>query len=290
VKPDGGARALPGGTRDFRLIVHPRMDGRRAMAVDEAIAESVGAGASGPVVRLYGFSPPTLSLGRFQKFRPAGSLERLAADGITLVRRPTGGHAVLHDNELTYSVTLPKDARVAAEATAEAAAESAPASSRGARKREVYEFIARVLLAGLTELGLRGVINARQHGDVHNPDCFGSAGEYEISAPDGRKLIGSAQMTTRTAVLQHGSIPLSNPGNRVPRYIAMDEALESHPPTCLDELAGRALTFDEVRDAFRRAFQRELGAAESELTAAEGAAAEQILARRYASDEWNLKY
>ncbi len=273
--------ALPGGAR-FRLIVHPRMDGRLAMAIDEALAEAVGNGASPPVARLYGFSPPTLSLGRFQKVRGAVDLPRLAADGITLVRRPTGGHAVLHDDELTYSVALAKTG-------------SAP----GARKREVYEFIAAVLLAGLAELGIRGTVNSSRTGDLHDPDCFGSAGEYEIAA-EGRKLIGSAQMTTRTAVLQHGSIPLSNPGGRVPLYIRREASGPAVPgsagepahggePTSLCEQAGRALTFEEVRDAFCRAFARELPAEISRLAPEEEAAAQRILASRYARDEWNLR-
>jgi lipoate-protein ligase A len=255
------------------------MEGRLAMSVDETLAESVGNGASPPVARLYGFSPPTLSLGRFQKVRGSVDLARLAADGVTLVRRPTGGHAVLHDDALTYAVILPKSG-----------------SWADARKREVYEFIARVLLAGLAELGITGSINAARTGDLHNPDCFGSAGEYEITTA-GRKLIGSAQMTTRTAVLQHGSIPLSNPGGRVLRYIHASQPgadaggapSGSGEPTCLDEQAGRDLSFQEVRDAFCRAFLRELDAVITTMRPEEDAAAERIRAARYASDEWNLR-
>jgi lipoate-protein ligase A len=274
------AGSLPGPLKGpagvFRLLLHPKMEGRLDMAIDEALAEAVGSGESIPVVRLYGFAPPTLSLGRFQKIRDVGDFEALAADGVTLVRRPTGGHAVLHDDELTYSVALSKG-------------ESGTLIG-GARKREVYEFIARVLLAGLAELGIHGAINASQRGDIHNPDCFGSAGEYEISA-GGRKLVGSAQMTTRTAVLQHGSIPLSKPGGaRVLRYIRLDQPVEAHEPTCLNEQAGRPLMFEEVRDVFCSAFVNVLGARVSELRPEERQRADRILAAKYASDEWNLKY
>ncbi|MFI5369364.1 MAG: biotin/lipoate A/B protein ligase family protein, partial [Spirochaetia bacterium] len=246
------------------------------MAVDEALAEAVGAGDSLPVVRLYGFSPPTLSLGRFQKIKGRYSPSLLAEDGVTLVRRPTGGHAVLHDCELTYSVALSK--------------EGSGTLIGGARKREVYEFVARVLLAGLAELGITGRINASRQGDLHNPDCFGSSGEYEIAGRDGRKLIGSAQMTTRRAVLQHGSIPLENPGRRVLRYIKVDEPLDSGDPTCLNEETGRILSFEEVQEAFARAFQLNLHAERSELRDEEKKAADRILAARYASDSWNLAY
>ncbi len=261
-------------TPAFRLIVHPRMEGRLDMAIDEALAEAVGAGESPAVVRLYGFSPPTLSLGRFQRVRDRYSPELLAADGVTLVRRPTGGHAVLHDNELTYSVMLSKEG-------------TGPLIG-GARKRDVYEFIARVLLAGLAGLGITGRVNAAQRGDLHNPDCFGSAGEYEITGRDGRKLIGSAQMTTRRAVLQHGSIPLTNPGRRVFRYLRVEEPADWHEPSCLDEEAGRTLGFEEVRDAFARACRDTLGAEDSALTPGENEAALRILAAKYASESWNL--
>jgi lipoate-protein ligase A len=244
------------------------MEGRRDMAIDEALAEAVGSGASPPVVRLYGFSPPTLSLGRFQKAKGQVSIRTLSQEGVTLVRRPTGGHAVLHDDELTYSVALSKDGAM--------------------RKREVYLFIARILLRGLSNLGITGTINAAQRGDIHNPDCFGSAGEFEISGAGGKKLIGSAQMTTRSAILQHGSIPLQNPGQRVFRYLDAAQPLDSHPPSCLNEEAGRVLTFDEVRDAFARAFRDELGTSDSDLSELESDAAENILARKYDTDAWNL--
>jgi lipoyl(octanoyl) transferase len=244
------------------------MEGRRDMAIDEALAAAVGAGASPPVVRLYGFSPPTLSLGRFQKAKGQYFPDRLARDGVTLVRRPTGGHAVLHDDELTYSVALAK--------------------AGGARKREVYLFIARILLHGLAKLGVTGTINAAQRGDVHNPDCFGSAGEYEIAGAAGKKLIGSAQMTTRTAILQHGSIPMKNPGTRVFRYLDAAQPLDSHEPSCLNEETGRILTFDEVRTAFARAFREDLDASDSDLEPAEQEAADRILKEKYDTDAWNL--
>ncbi len=260
----------------FRLILHPRMEGRLAMAIDEALAEAVGEGRCPQVVRLYGFSPPTLSLGRFQPVRGLCSLDALAADGVTLVRRPTGGHAVLHDAECTYSVILAK-----------AEAEAMLGSSR---KRAVYEFIARILVAGLVNLGVTGVINASQKGDVHNPDCFGSAGEFEISSAAGRKLIGSAQMTTRKAILQHGSIPWENPGRKVFRYLSVDEPIDSHAPSCLDEETGSPHRFEQVRDAFAAAFRASLTTEDSVLGAEEEAVARRILQSRYASDEWTFAH
>ena len=259
------------------------------MAIDEALLEAVGNGRSGPVVRLYGFSPATLSLGRFQRIQDRLIHDRLTADGVTLVRRPTGGHAVLHDDELTYSVCLPKEGATGMDGSAGAGR----ISGIGARKRAVYELIAGVLLRGLANLGVEGRVNASQQGDLHNPDCFAAAGEYEITAVNGRKLIGSAQMTTRAGILQHGSIPMSNPGNRVRCYVETQTESRSGgpaalPPTCLNELTGRTLAYGEVREAFARAFRDAVGALPAELTDEETIAAERILNDRYSSDAWNL--
>ncbi len=259
----------------FRLVVHPRMDGRRDMAVDEALAEACGRGDSTPVVRLYGFLPPTLSLGRFQ--RAAGLVDepRLAADGIGWVRRPTGGHAVLHDLELTYAVAFSR--------------EDAEVLAGSSRKRAVYEFIAGFLLDGLARLGVRGTVCAAQVGDPRNPDCFGAAGEYEIEGRSGRKLIGSAQMTTRSAVLQHGSIPIGNPGRRVFRYLRAEPPADFREPTCLLEETGRLVTFEEVREAFAAAARAKLDARDDALAPAEESRADALLAERYATDAWNLR-
>ncbi len=260
----------------FRLILHPRMEGRLAMAVDEALAEAVGSGRSAPVVRLYGFSPPTLSLGRFQRTKGHYYPERLEQDGVTLVRRPTGGHAVLHDDELTYSVILSKAL------IAEKLGDS--------RKRTVYGFIARILLEGLSRLAISGRVNSSRQGDPRNPDCFRSSGEFEITAEDGRKLIGSAQMTTRSAILQHGSIPLSNPGRRVFRYLAVAEPSDSRDPSCLNEQAGRCLSFEEAQTGFAAAFRERLDTEESSLLSEEQEAARRILEQKFSRDEWNLAF
>ena len=157
------------------------------------------------------------------------------------------------------------------------------------RKRAVYEFIAGFLLDGLARLGIRGSVCASQSGDPRNPDCFGAAGEYEIAGVSGRKLIGSAQMTTRSAVLQHGSIPLENPGRRVFRYLRAEPPADAREPSCLDEEAGRTLSFEEVREAFAEAARTRLEADEGGLTDVETSRADALLAGRYATDAWNLR-
>ncbi len=252
-----------------RLIVEGAADGRWNMAVDEALLESVSSGASGPVVRLYGFEPATLSVGRFQ--RTAGSIdfERLAADGLIFVRRPSGGQAVLHAEELTYAVILGKDHLI-------------PFG-----KRQVYRFAAPLLLAGLTALGVRSAASSTaQRGNPLNPDCFGSTGEYEIDAASGRKLVGSAQMLSRTAVLQHGSIPLTRMNRKITRYLLTEAGDPSHASSVSEEM-GEPVDFVAARSAFAHAIGAALQATPNSLTEEERERAERLYREKYTGDAWN---
>ena len=96
-------------------------------------------------------------------------------------------------------------------------------------------------------------------------------------------------MTTRSAVLQHGSIPVGNPGRRVFRYLRAEPPADFREPTCLLEETGRLVTFEEVREAFAQAARARLDARDDGLTPAEESRAEALLAERYATDAWNLR-
>jgi lipoate-protein ligase A len=261
----------------FRLICQAPGDGQENMAVDEALAAGAGEGLSPPTLRLYGFSPPTLSVGRFQRARALVDPARLAAEGITLVRRPTGGQAVLHDRELTYSVVLGRE-------------HLEPFS-----KREIYQFIAGLLLSGLEALGIRGQSSRAALGSPHNPDCFRSTGQYEIADAAHRKLIGSAQVVTRGFSLQHGAIPLDGSYRRIQGYLRTAAGQEHGLPSSLGEELGREVSYEEAAAALARgaryALERQgLTLQPGELTAEERERAAALLAAKYSRDEWNLQY
>jgi lipoate-protein ligase A len=265
------------GVRLFRLLRDAPRHGQENMAIDEALLETVGDGRSPPTLRLYGFAPPTLSLGRFQKARELIDLRLLAQDRLTLVRRPTGGQAVLHDRELTYGVVLTRE-------------QLEPFS-----KREIYRFIAGLLLAGLEAIGIRGRSSAARQGSAQNPDCFRATGQYEIADQRDRKLIGSAQMVSRRAALQHGAIPRDGSYRRISRYLLNSGEEEHGLPASLDEELGREVGFAEAQEAFARGATlalRKLGTElePGELTSAELARSAELLAEKYSRDEWNLAY
>jgi lipoate-protein ligase A len=261
----------------FRLILDEPGSGQLNMAVDEALMESVGNSESPATIRLYGFAPPTLSFGRFQRIRDKIRWEAVRREGITLVRRPTGGQAVLHDQELTYSVVLHKD------------------HLQPFQKREIYRFIAELLLEGLVRLGVQARSSRKRSGDLHNPDCFRSTGEYEIASSSARKLIGSAQVVNRRASLQHGAIPLDMSYRRIARYLSLSPGEEPEEPSCLSAELGRPVSLTQAVKAFAEGFddalrRRDVKMQTGSLTDRESRLAQELLERKYSGDEWNLQY
>ena len=173
--------------------------GARNMAVDSAIAGAVGAGRQPATLRLYGWNPYCLSLGYGQRIREADT-EALRRNGWDLVRRPTGGQAILHGDELTYSLCLPLHHPLASGDIVES-----------------YRRISALLLRALGSLGLAATAEPAGAGDRHEragPVCFAQPSHYEILFA-GRKLIGSAQLRRKGVMLQHGTIPLGGDVARV---------------------------------------------------------------------------
>src|ERR1700736_5961099 len=174
----------------WRLLIDPPASGAWNMAVDEVLLDGVAAGRSPATLRFYSWTPACLSLGYFQAFDIV-DVDGCRAHGVEIVRRPTGGRAILHDRELTYSVTL-------------------PASVLGLKAGIVpsYHRLSLALQAGLQHLGipvtLSPLVPSTAGGD-HGPVCFDRPSAHELLLA-GRKLVGSAQVRRGSALLQHGSI------------------------------------------------------------------------------------
>lgn len=162
------------------------------MQRDLEILEEVASGAAPPTLRLYSWSPPALSLGRFQRVERVADVEACRRLGIDIVRRPTGGRAVLHDRELTYSLVIP-DRR-----------DLIPAGVVPA-----YCFISGALVRAFANLGIAAELspeNARGAG-FSPGSCFDTPSAYELKVK-GKKVVGSAQMRRNGVLLQHGAILL----------------------------------------------------------------------------------
>ncbi|HEU4586950.1 MAG TPA: biotin/lipoate A/B protein ligase family protein, partial [Gemmatimonadaceae bacterium] len=215
--PDSVVRALTGVR--WRVLLSEPLDGASNMALDEALMLRAGR-TNEAVLRVYGWMRPTLSLGRNQSARDKYDIEGARERGIDFVRRPTGGRAVLHHREVTYSVT-------------------APVSALGTL-RESYTVINRLLIHGLRLLG----VDAREadpRGATPRPGvlpCFVVPTKGEIVA-EGRKLVGSAQVREGGALLQHGSV-LVDDDQALASTLLLAPVAPPPPPATLRELLGRA--------------------------------------------------
>ena len=218
----------------WRLLVSAPADGATNMAVDHALLERA-ASHDEAVLRIYTWSRPTLSLGMHERARL--SAESLAAHSIDVVRRPTGGRALLHHREVTYSVTAP---------------------SRGSSLPESYRVINAMLLDALTRLGV-GAQEAPRRGRATAPDgaaCFAEPNVGELIV-DGRKLVGSAQRRDEHALLQHGSILLADDQ---PLVGVLRGNTEPVPPAAtLSDALGRTVSVSEVSEALTAALRAAVG-------------------------------
>ena len=262
---------------EWRLIQTPPAPGAWNMAVDEAILEAAGSAAVLPTLRLYAWDPPCLSLGYAQPINDA-DLPSLHQRGWQLVRRPTGGRAILHTDELTYSVCGPAHNPILAGSVLDS-----------------YRRLSAALLAALHRLGIPAETHPTTPDHGKGPVCFEVPSNYEITT-SGRKLIGSAQARRKEGVLQHGSLPLyGDLGRIVQALVFSDEAarqtaaqkLHSRAAT-LQEVSGRIIPWEEIAQAFIAAFEQALNLrlTPSNLTPGELARVEELAARKYADRNW----
>lgn len=258
----------------WRLIIDLPADGATNMARDEALA-ALAEGAA-PTLRLYAWQPACLSLGRFQRSR---DLDRAAcaSAGVEVVRRPSGGRALLHDAELTYAV-------IAGEHHPLLGGQSILAS---------YRAISLALLAGLRRLGVAAELtpasSERTAAAGHSAACFDAPASYELTVR-GRKLVGSAQTRRAGAILQHGAIPLAPHAARLPALLRGLPADLADRMIALDQAAGRAIGFGELAEAVVAGFAEAWGVAfeAGELSGRERAIERELRAEKYTSDAWTF--
>jgi lipoate-protein ligase A len=252
------------------------------MAVDEAVLETAGRGQALPTFRLYAWHPACLSLGYAQSFNDV-DLPRLHANGWDLVRRATGGRAILHIDELTYSVAAPLD----------------EPRMQGS-VLESYQRLAQALISAVRALGLPVEMqaNAPAVGATKGPVCFEVPSAYEIVV-DGKKLIGSAQARKKEGVLQHGTFPLSGELTRITQALvfpdeqarmAAGQKLLSRATTAAS-VTGRVISWETAASAFVNAFKTELdiNLEPGELTACELSRTEELIQTKYDHPGWTKR-
>jgi lipoate-protein ligase A len=265
----------------WRLLITPPTHGTWNMALDEAILEHIGRNEAVPTLRLYAWDPPCLSLGYAQPFADV-DVSRLQQYGWEVVRRLTGGRAILHTDELTYSVIAPADEpRVAGSIL------------------ESYNRLAQALLLAVQRLEIpvemKAHVNPTEGMPFSNPVCFEVPSSYEITV-DGKKLIGSAQARKKDGVLQHGSLPLTGDLARICQALRFEDesARENASQRLLDRATtvesalGRAVSWEEAAQAFIHAFEAQLGLSlkREELSESESRRTDELVREKYDHASW----
>lgn len=265
----------------WRLIRNAPAPGAWNMAVDEAILETTGRREAPPTLRLYGWNPPCLSLGYAHPVAEVDR-QRLTQFGWHIVRRPTGGRAILHTDELTYAVIGPADdPRLVGSVL------------------ESYQRLSQALLAALQALGIPAYpehkVDPSSTSDLTNPVCFEVPSQYEITY-NRMKLIGSAQARRKDSILQHGSFPLYGDLSRIIQVLAYpDDSLRQIAASRLLERAttaehalGYRLEWETASRAFENAFAEVLNLhlQPGQLTPTESARAYELYKTKYTSPHW----
>ncbi len=271
-------RAVP----EWRILPFKTYNAFENMAIDEAILVDADSGRSIPTLRFYGWSPPAVSLGYFQDFNKEVNLDNCRSLGIDIVRRPTGGKAVLHENEITYSVVSSKDNPLF------------PDNILG-----TYKVISSCLVEALFSIGIDASIadsSYRQNGtNIMKSLCFSEPSRFELLV-DGRKICGSAQVRTKNAFLQHGSLLLSFEPERAVQILC------PHPAPNLSEKLRNSVTsvseyssaFSDkskavriIKDSFRKILNVNFN--EGALTPGEQAEKTRLIKQKYSAEDWNVR-
>jgi len=266
----------------WRLIITPAERAARGawnMAVDESILEHIGRGDSLPTLRLYAWDPACLSLGHAQPFADVEPA-RLQERGWEVVRRATGGRAILHTDELTYSVTGSAEEPVLAGGVLES-----------------YNRLAQALFLAVKNLGLQVEMKEKKAkgNATPNPVCFEVPSTYEITV-GGKKLIGSAQARKKEGVLQHGSLPLTGDLTRICQALVFEnESARADAAkrllaraTTVESALGRAVSWETAAQAFIHAFEVQLGLCfeKGELSGSESRRAHELCKEKYDHPSW----
>jgi len=249
---------------EFRFLKHPAQDGFTNMAIDEAIAQTVSKTGK-PTIRFYSWKPAAVSIGYFQGMKQEVNLEECRNQKIDAVRRLTGGGAVFHEEELTYSFSCPIESRIVSDNILES-----------------YKKICGALVNGFSEMGLKAEF----------------APLNDVVA-EGKKISGNAQTRRFEAVLQHGTILLKVDVEkmfsilRVPDEKIKDKLVKSvkQRVTSLEQLLERNVSFEETAKAMKQGFEQEFEAklVEGSLSEEEKQLAGKVKEERFSKEEWNFK-
>ena len=264
--------------RTWRLIIDGPSKGNFNMAADEALLDSFIQKNSLPTLRIYSWEPMCLSLGYFQNIN-SRNIEKLKENNIDLVRRPTGGRGVLHTDEITYSIIID---------------EEYPGISKNVTTS--YKQLIKGIKFGLEYLGLTPLLmplpQKSEKKAKNSSVCFDSPSWYELLI-EGKKVVGSAQMRRKGAILQHGSIKLKFDPGLVSSIFGTNKKQREYLKNAatgifdLDPTLKKEDCVNAILKGFEKAFEIQL--VREGYNAFEKARTKELSKNKYSLNEWNFK-
>jgi lipoate-protein ligase A len=260
----------------FRFLNTHVQDAAMNMAIDESVLTHHLKGESPPTLRVFRWSQPSISLGRFQSIEREIVSDMCQGLEVALVRRPTGGRAVYHRDEFTYSIVISKRYGVPPGVVA------------------AYAYLAQGLLAALAALGVGAELSDERVSKNPSAACFASSTQADLTS-GGFKLIGSAQVWKDDALLQQGSLPLDDRAAeffsmlRFPDESARQEALSQYREKTMPlHTFVPGATWDDVANAFRSGFSSAVQAdfVTGELSPSEWELANRLVEEKYSKLQW----
>lgn len=264
----------------YRFIDTNGNNGAMNMAIDEALLVAQAKYNTPPVLRVYKFVPPTLSIGFFQSAQKEVDFDNLKKMGYDFVRRSTGGRAVLHDRELTYSITI-----------------AYPNKILEMSLLDSFHFLSKGIIKAIEILGGNAYFSQSEDREVSSPSCFASPTFSDILM-NGKKVVGSAQMRNKLGLLQHGSILYSVDIEAIFKCFNLEEdtrkrlvEIGKRKISSLSDELKREVTFNDIKTALKKGMEEVLQdeIIESELTKEEFDIAYELYENKYNTNDWNFK-
>ncbi len=270
----------------WRILIDGKKSAAENMAIDEAILLGNIAGKSIPTIRFYDWNLPTVSFGFNQQIKKEIDVDLVKKNGFAFVRRPTGGRAVLHFEEVTYAVISPLQDKLSGNIT------------------DSYSQISLALATGLNLMGVevefeRGNLSSSHQREFANP-CFTSSSKYELKYQN-KKIVGSAQVRRENVLLQHGSILMNrnqeaiseiipnltvDKRNTIRKYLA-------RKTVCINQILKEKIDYDKavkfLINGFEKAWENDEFIIDNELNNFENEVSEQLVETKYGKDIWNFK-
>ncbi|MFH1062235.1 MAG: lipoate--protein ligase family protein [Candidatus Omnitrophota bacterium] len=259
---------------NWRLIISPANDAYTNMAIDESILQTYIYKGGMPTLRIYSWKPAAISLGSSQVPASALNLSQCLVYKLDFVRRITGGEAIFHDNEITYSIVCSKQDLNVSDSV-----------------KKSFRVLTAFVFNAYRELGLKpffaGDIDKYKHGDP-SEFCFATTEKFDIMIGD-KKIGGNAQKRSRDIIFQHGSIPLTLDFPKIKTFVKEDlEGIEQRV-TCLQEELKREISLKEISllliDSFKSSY--DVCLKKTILTRSEEDLTHTLNEEKYKTKQWN---